>query len=335
MWLEQKYIGMISNRLDRFKRTKQNEYNFRCPVCGDSAKSKWKARGHLFQKDKGGYLYHCFNCNITLGLEKFLSHVDPLIHQEFVREKIAEKLSDKPRQKTDVELFADKMKPPTFVKSTPLKSLKKISSLAWNHPAKKYIDGRKIPSKYHHKLFYCPRFKEWTNTMLPGKFRSIENDEPRLIIPFIDKEGNLFGYQGRSFSPAGIRYITIMLNDDMPKVYGLDTCDQSKPHYIFEGPIDSMFVDNSIAMAGGSLNLEIVNSNSIFVYDNEPRNVETVKKIEKIIDKGYKVVIFPEHVGEKDINDMVMKGMSVDDILLYNISSGLEAKVILTAWRRV
>lgn len=334
MWLEQKYIGLISNRLELFKRTKKNEYNFRCPICGDSRKSKWKARGHLFPKDKGiGYLYHCFNCNITLGLEKFLEQIDPLIHQEFVREKISERLGE--RKKTEVELFADKMKPPTFVKDTPLKSLKKISQLKWNHPAKRYVDSRKIPTHYQHKLFYCPRFKEWTNTILPGKFEDMEWDEPRLIIPFIDEKGKLFGYQGRSFRKQGIRYITIMLNDDMPKVFGLDTCDLSKPHYIFEGPIDSMFVPNSIAMAGGSLNLEIVNSNSIFVYDNEPRNVETCKKIEKIIDKGYKVVIFPEQVKEKDINDMVLEGMSVADILQYNISSGLEAKVIFTGWRRV
>lgn len=332
MWLEQKYIGLVSNRLELFKRTKANEFNFRCPLCGDSRKSKHKARGHLFVKDKGGYLFHCFNCNVTLGLEKFLSHIDPIVHQEFIKEKLSEKLYDRP--KSDVEIFADKMKPPKFIKSTPLKTLKKISQLAWNHPAKQYINSRKIPTPYQAKLFYCPRFKEWTNTIIPNKFTDLEWDEPRLIIPFIDKDGNLFGYQGRSFKNAGIRYITIMIDNDMPKIYGLDTCDRSKPHYILEGPIDSMFVNNSIAMAGGSIKYDWTNENSIFVFDNEPRSPETCTKIEKIISKGYSVVIFPDSVKEKDINDMYLNGMSIDKLLRYNVSSGLESKLLFTAWRR-
>jgi len=332
MWLEQKYIGLVSNRLELFKRTKKNEYNFRCPICGDSRKSKYKARGHLFPKDKGGYLFHCFNCGVTLGLEKFLEQIDPIVHQEFIKEKIIEKIGDRP--KTDVEIFADKMKPPTFIKSTPLKKLKKISQLKWNHPAKRYIDRRKIPTPYQAKLFYCPRFKEWTNTILPGKFPDTEWDEPRLIIPFIDADGNLFGYQGRSFRKEGIRYITIMIDEKQPKIFGLDTCDRSKPHYIFEGPIDSMFVPNSIAMAGGSIKYEWTNEHSIFVFDNEPRSPETCAKIEKIISKGYEVVIFPETVKEKDINDMFLNGVSIEDVLRYNISSGLEAKLLFTAWRK-
>lgn len=324
---------MVSNRLDLFKRTKKNEYNFRCPLCGDSRKSKWKARGHLFPKDKGGYLFHCFNCGVTLGLDKFLESIDPVVYQEFLREKISEGMGE--RKKSDAEIFAIKMKPPEFIKSTPLKKLKKISQLAWNHPAKQYVDQRKIPTPYQAKLFYCPRFKEWTNTVIPNKFESLDHDEPRLIIPFIDENGKLFGFQGRSFRKEGIRYITIMIDDDMPKVYGLDTCDRTKPHYIFEGPIDSMFAPNSLAMAGGSLDLNLVNNNSIFVYDNEPRNVETCKKIEKIIDKGYKVVIFPDHIEQKDINDMVLGGVSIEDVLEYNISYGLEAKIIFTGWKKV
>jgi transcription elongation factor Elf1 len=335
MWLEQKYVGMMSNRLDRFKQTKHLHWNFRCPVCGDSQKNKYKARGWIFPKDKGGLLYHCHNCTITLGIDKLLETVDPNLYQEFIREKLQEELG--PKKKTDVELFADKMKPPVFVKETPLKKLKKISQLAYDHPAKLYVSDRGIPNKYHSKLFYAPRFREFVRSIDINLMQESEYDEPRLIIPFLDEEQNLFGFQGRSFRSDGIRYLTIMIDKNRPKVFGLDTCDRNKTHFILEGPIDSMFVDNSIAMAGGSIDWSLINEYSVFVFDNEPRSKETCAKIEKIIDKGYKVVIFPEFIKSKDINDMI-KNKETDDtnaVLCGNISSGLEAKIIYTAWKRI
>lgn len=335
MWLEQKYIGMMSNRLDRFKKTKTNHWNFRCPLCGDSQKSKYKARGWIFPKDKGGLLYHCHNCNMTLGIDKLIETVDPILYQEFVREKIVEGMS--PKKKTEVEIFADKMKPPQFVKDTPLKKLKKISQLDFNHPVKKYVTDRCIPNQYHSKLFYAPRFREFVRSIDTQLMQQNEYDEPRLIIPFIDEDKNLFGFQGRSFRPDVIRYLTIMIDKNKPKIFGLDTCDRSKTHFILEGPIDSMFVDNSVAMAGGSIDWSYVNEYSVFVFDNEPRSKETCAKIEKIIDKGCRVVIFPEFIKSKDINDMI-KNNETDDtnaLLCGNISSGLEAKIIYTTWKKI
>jgi len=340
MWLEQKYIGMLSNRLDRFKRINRNTFNFRCPICGDSHKNKSKARGFIFAKDNGGFLYHCHNCNITLDLDALIKQLDPSLYSEFVKERLMDKYNGQiqEREKSAREIFADKMKKPNFIRFSSLLNLKKISQLEWMHPAKQYIEARKIPTKSHSKLFYAPKFKQWVNTILPNKFSSVDQDEPRLIIPFIDENKNLIGVQGRSFDPnCDLRYITIMLDDKHPKIFNLDECDQSKTHYIFEGPIDSMFVQNSIAMAGGSIDWNFVNENSVFVYDNEPRSVETIKKISKVIDKNYKVVIFPEYISEKDINDMILRHKNIDiqSMLRQNISSGLESKILLTAWKRV
>ena len=338
MWLEQKYIGMLSGRLDRFKRVNRNTYNFRCPICGDSHKNLSKARGFIFAKNDSGFLYHCHNCNITLDLDALIRRLDPSLYDEYIKEKLMDKFDPKEKKKTNVEQFADKMKQPNFIKFSCLLNLKKISQLKWDHPAKQYVDQRKIPNKYHSKLFYAPKFKEFVNSVLPDKFADSKYDEPRLIIPFIDKDKNLIGFQGRSFDPnASLRYITIMLDDRNPKIFNLDECDRSKTHYIFEGPIDSMFVENSIAMAGGSIDWNFVNEKSVFVYDNEPRSVETVKKISKMIDSKRNVVIFPENVHDKDINEMILRNESLDINMLLreNISSGLEAKIIFTAWKRI
>lgn len=335
MWLEQKYLGLISNRLERFKPTRNNHYNFRCPVCGDSRKNKYKARGWVFPKDKGGLLYHCHNCSITMDVDKLIKVVDPVIYDEYVREKLKEGYTE--RVKSDVEIFANKMKPPSFIKDTCLKKLKKISQLQHTHPAKIYVQNRKIPPRYQTKLFYAPRFREWVRSIDTNLMQESDYDEPRLIIPFLDEDKNLFGFQGRSFRKDGIRYLTIMLDKTKSKIYNLEECDRSKTHFILEGPIDAMFVNNSIAMAGGSIDWNMVNENSVFVYDNEPRSKETCEKIMKIIDKGHKVVIFPEKIRSKDINEMIINNEcdNIQSMLENNISSQLEAKIIFTGWKRI
>jgi hypothetical protein len=207
------------------------------------------------------------------------------------------------------------------------------------HPAKKYIVRRKIPNKYHSKLFYAPKFQQWVNSYIPGKFKEGVKDEPRLIIPFIDQRGNFFGCQGRSFDPKStLRYITIIVDENQPKVFGLDDIDISKKLYVTEGPIDSMFLPNSIAMAGADLQeLPLDKSNTVFVYDNEPRNDEIIKRLEKTIDRGYNVCIWPGTLQQKDINDMILAGLREPDIKLIidnNSYRGLEAKMALSVWKR-
>ena len=335
MWLQQKYIGLISSRLERFRRINSTTYNFRCPVCGDSTTNKYKARGYLFPKDGGGHLFHCHNCHITLGFEKFLKVIDSVLHSEYVQEKLKEKYGTK--EKTETEVFEEKMKPPVFVSTTPLKQLKKVSQLPYNHPVKKYVENRNIPTSYHFKLFYAPKFKKFVNTLIPNKFENTQNDEPRLIIPFLNEDKKLIGFQGRAFSKTSLRYITIMLDDNAPKIFNLDTCDRTQQHFIFEGPIDAMFVKNSMAMAGQSINWDYCNENSVFVFDNEPRSKETCKKIEQVIDKGYSVVFFPTTIHEKDINDMILANTSIDidRLLVDNVHNGLQAKLHLQEWRKI
>jgi transcription elongation factor Elf1 len=336
LWLENKYVGLVSSRLDRFKRKDKNLFNFRCPFCGDSQKSNSKARGWIYEK-KGKLLYFCHNCNVSMSAPKLLEKIDKSLHLEYVREMLSVKagLIDKP--KTEVEIFEDKMKPPRFIKMSELKSLKKISQLDHDHPAKQYVVSRKIPNFWHSRLFYAPKFAEFVNSIEAEKIKNVTKDEPRLIIPFINKEKNLIGFQGRSFSKDGLRYITIMIDKDSPKIFNLDLCDREKTHFIFEGPIDSMFIDNSMAMAGGHIDWNYINENTVFVYDNEPRSKHTCEKIQKVLDKGYAVSLFSNTVSEKDINDMVLSGKSPEILrtgLHSNIISGLTAQMNFNKWRR-
>jgi len=226
---------------------------------------------------------------------------------------------------------------PVF-KKTQQFDLPTIAELNTEHPAKGYLNNRKIPEKFLKKLYYCENFKQWTNEQ-KYTFESIDQDEPRIIIPLIN-HGEIFGFQGRSLKKnSKIKYITIILNEHHPKVYGLDSVDWDKTVYITEGPIDSMFIDNAIAMVGADIDkmflLHHFDVDFVMVYDNEKRNKQIVERMEKAINLKLPIVIWPSNLHEKDINDMVLAGLDVNAMLKSNTYSGLEAKAKLIGWKRV
>jgi len=339
-WIDLKYVNMLSIRLERFKKV-QDRFNMRCPICGDSKKNNSKTRGWILPHGNKTR-YYCHNCNVSLSLSDFIKSVDQNLYFEYIKDVMIEKSGT--AQLTPVQEFANCMKKPVFIKSTALSALKKISQLEPSHPAKLYVSDRMIPSETHYKLFYAPKFKKWVNSIIPGKFESTELDEPRLIIPFLDKNKIFFGFQGRSFKAKDdLKYITILLDESKPKVFGLDTVDPTSKIYAFEGPLDSLFIPNSIASAGGRIDSSLLLTNLpkyniVVVYDYEPRSVETVHKMEAAIADGYSVCFWPE-LDYKDVNDMVKKGGYSQEYIKHmidsNTYSGLKAQLQLAIWKKV
>ena len=339
MFIDSKYIGLISNRLLLFKR-RGDSYNFRCPICGDSQRDKHKTRGYLIRKSNNTF-YYCHNCNASLTFSNFLKYVDPELYNQYTQEVYIEKNGVKVQSS---ELDLTKIQTTRFITDSPLKSLKRISQLDHDHPAKRYVVSRKIPPNLHYKLFFAPKFKTWVNTIIPEKFDIENGDEPRMVIPLIDKDNRCFGVQGRSFSAVGVRYITIIFDENKPKIFGMDTVDFTKKTYVLEGPIDSMFLPNAIAMIGSNGQKVISEvagnymSNLVFVYDNEPRNKEICILMDKVIENGYNIVLWPDTVLNKDINEMIAKGgmtpLEVQQIIDSNTFSGLKASLIMAKWRK-
>ena len=330
-----KYTNLLSVRLDRFKVKSNRPYkvNFRCPICGDSETSKTKARGWILEKDNKAVFY-CFNCSAGMTLRKLLKHIDTSLYNDYIVDMKLELTGGKKEVQSPIDTIVNK--PPIFRRAnSPLLKIKKISQLAADHPAKKYVEGRRIPHDQHYKLYYAPKFNGWVNTILPNKLDS-NLDEPRLVIPFIDSDGSLLGFTGRSFKKTGLRYLTIMLNENAPKLFGLDTVDFNKQYYVVEGGLDSLFLDNSLAMAGadGSTDGLTNLNNAVFVFDNEPRNKEICNRMEKILDKGYKLCIWPDKLVDKDINDMILSGLEPQSIIDSNIYQGLTGKLQLSYWRK-
>ena len=319
---------MVGPRLSLFTKKKADLFNFRCPYCGDSQKKKNKARGYLF-KVKNDFVYKCHNCGVGRTFTNFLKDQDTFLHDQYVMEKFKDGRTGKG---TTVPNPKFNFKAPVFRKNDI--NLEKISDLNTSHPAREYLEKRGIKDLDY--FYYCPKFKAWTNEQ-KKTFDTLRQDSARIIIPFKDKDGKLFGYQGRSLAPtAKMRYITIMLDEDKPKIFGQDRIDYEKEVYIVEGPFDSTFIDNSVAMAGSDVDPRTFGwSNYIWIYDNEPRNREIVNRISKSVDRGDKVVIWPNNIQQKDINDMYLAGHDVQKVVESNVYHKLEANLKLNDWKRV
>ena len=327
-YLDTKYIQLVSPQLNKFSRKNDKTYNFRCPYCGDSKKHTNKCRGYFF-KIKNDFVYKCHNCGIGRTFTNFLKDQNLLLHDQYVMERYREGLTGKGSQTKNPDFG---FKPPVF-KTSKAVDLEPISTLNKEHPARHYLENRKIEDLS--SFYYCPKFKDWTNKK-KKTFDTLRQDSPRIIIPLKDTDGIMFGFQGRSLAPkAKIRYITIMLDDSKPKVYGLDRVDPTLPVYVTEGPFDSHFITNAIAMCGSDVDLSTFDYKFIFVFDNEPRNRQIVDRIQKTINKGNQVVIFPKEIKEKDLNDMVLSGHNVQNLVECNTYQGLKATLKLNEWKKV
>ena len=320
--IDSKYVGLISSRLQKFKKVKPDLYNFRCPICGDSQKNKNKCRGYMYVV-KNNTNFKCHNCGASLSLNNFIKKLDTTLHKQYTLEKFKEGHTGRSFVVDEPEF---KFKKPVFRKKLDLPKATE------NFYAKEYLEERKLNPE---KFYFTDKFKEWTNTK-KQTFDSTYMDEPRIIIPMYDRDKNLIGFQGRSLTHNSVKYITVMLEDSAPKIYGLDTIDEKLPVYVVEGPFDSTFINNSVALCGSDGDLGYLEgSDTILVYDNEPRNREIVGRIERCIDRNQKVVIWPSNIIEKDINDMVLAGHDVMSMIKLNTYSGLEAKIKFNTWKKI
>lgn len=321
--IDDKYINLLSSRLDKFSKKNINLYNCRCPICGDSKKNKSRARGYFYSV-KNNTNYKCHNCGINVSLNNFLKTFDAVLHQEYCLEKYSSGFTGK---NFTAEAPKFDFQKPKF------RTRLNLPRASENKRAKEYLESRKLdPTKF----YYAEKFKEWTNSMSKTfDEKALRYEEPRIIIPLYYKK-ELIGFQGRSLTPSPIKYITIMLDDDAPKLYGYDDVNLENPVYVLEGPFDSTFIRNSIAMCGSDLNLTNLNiSRPVYVYDNEPRNLEIHKRMISKIESNDSIVIWPTTIKEKDVNEMFLSGYDVQSVIESNTYSGLEAKLKFNEWKKV
>lgn len=331
VFIDRNFLLQLSPKLQKFSKKKDDLYNFRCPLCGDSQKNKSKCRGYIYRK-KNDYFYMCHNCGASTSFFNFLKQVDPNLVEEYQLERYKNSANTNLPEPE----FSEFKTKPVFTKKLDLPT---VESLPDEHFAKKYVLGRMIPKKMHSELYYADDFKAFVDSFDVEK--DLKEGDQRLIIPFFDKEGNLTGFQGRALGESKIRYITIKLMDDVPRMFGINRVNEEESIYVFEGPIDSMFIKNSVAVASSALESAaeyLDKSKIVLVFDNEPRNKEIVKLMEHAIDNHFNVIVWPEMMQDKDINDMVLTGFDIEelhDIMEKHTFVNLRAKMEFVNWKKI
>jgi hypothetical protein len=347
-FIDKKYINLVSAQLEKFAWKKDNLANCRCPICGDSQKNKTKARGYFYQKGND-YFYKCHNCGAGHSLYRFLESVSPTLTKEysFERWKNGENGKSNYVKPKETELLSIFKKPEFKPTHDLLKPLTSVKDLPDNHVCKQFVEMRRIPKKFYDILYYTEDFGSYMKLVDPEVSTMISH--PRLIIPFFNKKDEVVAVQGRSLSMKDeykarttARYVTVKSDKSIERLwYGMWRANPKKRVYVVEGPLDSLFVDNTVAMVGAaSLEHEparFANSDMVYVLDNEPRNPQIVKFNENLIEQGKTVCIWPNGIKDKDINDMIyhMKPKQIKKIMDDNAVSGLEAKMRLNRWRKV
>lgn len=339
--VDTKYVRLISGRLRNFKQKNTNLWNFSCPFCGDSQVNKLKARGYVFAKGTS-LLYRCHNCGVSTNAANLIKRVDPALFKEYSLERFKESTTGSANSRS----FAIDVPTTRFGKVQKQRAFENaewISQLPAGHFCVTYVQARKIPLKHYNKFMFTPNYEKFIKAIVPNIEKPISNDA-RLVIPYYNQFDELIAVTGRALENATekLRYVTVRMNDsDTKLIYGMDRVDLEKTVYIVEGQIDSLFVKNCIA-SGDSALAATANLfqavNKILVFDNEPRNKDIVKLIENAIKSDHNVVIWPDNMPGKDINEMVMQGINpaeIQSIIDSNTSRGLEAQLKFNYWKKI
>lgn len=340
LFIDAKYAQILGSRLRNFKQKKDYLWNYSCPVCGDSSKNKLKARGYIYRA-KTDLFVKCHNCGYGTNLGNLIKYVDSTLYDEYVLERYKSGASKHNAHKDVSEILPEET-PFELLEDDILSSLKRLDRLDETHPAVQYVIKRKIPKNKWNLLYFAPKFKAYTNTITPKFVEPIVDEHPRMIIPYFTNAGKCFAYQARAYGNEEPKYYTIKVDETQEKIYGLERINYGERIFVVEGPIDSLFLPNAVAVSGASFDTPTIRqllTNATIVMDNEPRNKDIVKQLQKYIDLGYSVCMFPDFIMQKDINEMILHGgMTADEItnlINTNTYTGMEAKLKFSTWRKV
>lgn len=334
LYIDRKYVSLVSTKLERFKQKSEFLWNFRCPICNDSAKNKLKTRGYFYRR-KSDLFFQCHNCGTSLSIGNFLKTIDRSLYREYQLERY------KNENKGNVATpdFSIAKTKPVFNIVQKI-NLPTIESLPEDHAAKKYLLDRKIPRDKMNDIYYASNFKTFVLEMLPDYEKTLF-EEQRIIFPFYDQDKKILGFQGRAIGESKVKYITIKMDDDFKKIYGLDRVDLTKRVYVVEGIIDSMFLDNAVALMDASLHKVssvLGNHDYILIPDRDIRNKEVMKNVAKMIDMKYNVCLLPKSFPGKDLNDYIMADgnqSTLQHIIDQNTFQDLRLKLEFEMWKKV
>jgi hypothetical protein len=360
-WIDSKYISIVGIYLENFKQKSDNRYNCRCPVCGDSLTDKNKSRGWFIKRDTD-WLYHCFNCEVSMSVSRFIKTQFPEIYKDYSKEYAKEIYGNKravigKKSTSDVEIKhippsdklrllveSDDVETPISRKNKVLSEFPTLRELPRDHPARIWFWKRKLSQFLLDETYYVTETKTISEAF--GVDSEGVSSCSRVLFPIWDiTKSKLLSVTMRDITgKEKNKYLTLRNNRyDTPLLFGIERLNLSTTILVFEGPIDSTFIPNGCAVGNGGVGSaishpDLVGCDMIFVFDNQPRHKQVVSSMSKAIDQGLRVAFWDEDIHEKDVNDCIMNGIAVSKLLDMFLSSPntlLKRKLQFSKWRKI
>ena len=284
------YINALN--IDNLIKKSDYLYNCKCPLCGDSKKNLRKRRGYIYLKNND-WLFHCHNCNIHISFKQFLYKIDIVLYKKWLFDEL---------KNDNIEVICKE----------------NIENNDNDYINPNLFQFYKLNDNFLNNNYYKPIVEKINNYLIERKMEFIKDKVYlslnnkwflRIIFPIEDKNG-MYGFQARTINKKNnIRYLTYYHNKEKAKLYNYYHVNKNNYIYVLEGLIDSLFIENSIAMLTSKLNfintdLENYKDKLIFIFDND----ETGKiRTEEYLKKNYRCLIFPKKWQKyKDINDIII-----------------------------
>lgn len=350
LYVDEMYIGMMGQRLSLFTQAGPRLWNFRCPICGDSTTDPYKKRGYFYvDKSQESYNYICHNCSASHKLYRFIEFVFPDLLRNYKLEKFVGNRRGSLEQEKSIPSKAAAPTPNLLTEEVKVEEtdddevdtdLFPIYYLEDDHPALRYLlVERKLPEDILDRFFFAPSYVNWVEKVT-HKERLLP-EHSRIVLPYSKTNGETYRYVARAYEgdDFGKKYLYTEISEGS-RFYNFYNIDPKKFVYVVEGQIDCLLLDNAVAIGNAKYakgDFKAFDDYTI-VPDNQPRNFHVVQSIEKAIENGHPVVIWPNATAGKDINDLWKSGMSkqeIQDLIQRNTHRGIRATIALNRWKRV
>ena len=297
-------------------------YIARCPICGDSKKDISKKRFYILFSRKQTY---CQNCHYNNSIHGFIKENYPDVYKQYWKENFAKKRVAPPK--------IPKVPKEILNRQEGMKKTKRILKKAKPYGLTdklpehiiKYLEGRCLdPKRFMFMERYVGFVKDYQEEAIPLF------SDPRIVIPYIKKSNReLYAMQGRATKEGQKpKYLTVKFTEDMGKIYNIYNIDPDKTVYVLEGPIDSMFLPNAVALSGANISDSILKEfkkfkDVVFIFDSDfVYNPDIRAIIKKVISYGYGIYIPSKKLSiHKDINDIVIDAGIKDKELVSEIEN--------------
>ena len=270
-------------------------YNASCNICREG--KSWLKKKRLFYYPTSNTFY-CFNCSKSYSAWSYVKLSSGLSGEEINQEAHSDDWFIDVSNNTQSNNIS---KNKSTLPHDSLNLLDEQQQIYYKNnehynKALKYLSERRLNTAINRSSHYYISFTDYIH-------------KNRLCIPYFSRDLKINFYQTRALDGSEPRYLNKIGYDKT--IFGVDRIDTNLEYiFLFEGPIDAMFVKNGVSLAGLTQNkiqtkqlAEFAFHEKIWVLDNPTKDQAAKDKIKDLLLQKQKVFKWPQNLPYKDFNE--------------------------------